>query len=243
MTLSQAPGYDEDGETIGMTTNSDVSSHPPLNLTKKRPPTSESDKKAPTHLRIWPEALTHLRIWQKSSHPPQNLTKKLPPTSESDKKASTHLWIWKEALTHLWITQEALTHLRIWQESSDKKALTHLLETESSKSQASVWPFVQVKTYKSVEEVKGKLPQDSLRRNGSGKKVSIHDFLPKKIAQFSYPWLYRKPQIECVLSKVDGTRGASVTSPGDESSSKNGAKLRRGSSAKSGGCNDLILKN
>jgi len=61
-----------------------------------------------------------------------------------------------------------------------------------------------VKTYKSVEEVKGKLPQDSLRRNGSGKKV-------------------------------DGTRGASVTSPGDESSSKNGAKLRRGSSAKSAG--------
>jgi len=59
-----------------------------------------------------------------------------------------------------------------------------------------------VKTYKSVEEVKGK-PQgpDSLRRNGSGKKV-------------------------------DGTRGASVTSP-DET--KNGAKLRRGSSAKSAG--------
>ena len=60
MTLSQAPGYDEDGETIGMTTNSDVSFHPPLNLTKKLPPTSESDqklsptsesdKKAPTHL-------------------------------------------------------------------------------------------------------------------------------------------------------------------------------------------------
>jgi len=55
-----------------------------------------------------------------------------------------------------------------------------------------------VKTYKSVEEVKGK-PQgpDSLRRNGSGKKV-------------------------------DGTCGASVTSP-DESSTKTGAKLRRGS--------------
>merc|ERR1719400_1881050 len=61
-----------------------------------------------------------------------------------------------------------------------------------------------VKTYKSVEEVKGK-PQgpDSLRRNGSGKKV-------------------------------DGTRGASVTSP-DEALTKNGAKLRRGSSGRSAG--------
>lgn len=62
-----------------------------------------------------------------------------------------------------------------------------------------------VKTYKSVEELKGK-PQgpDSLRRNGSGKKV-------------------------------DGTRGATcVTSP-DEALTKNGAKLRRGSSGRSAG--------
>ena len=29
--MLQAPAYDEDGETIGMTTNSDVSSHPEKN--------------------------------------------------------------------------------------------------------------------------------------------------------------------------------------------------------------------
>jgi len=60
-----------------------------------------------------------------------------------------------------------------------------------------------VKTYKSVEEVKAK-SQDGdslLRRNGSGKKI-------------------------------DGTRGASVTSQEDMSSTKNGGKLRRGSSGR-----------
>ena len=87
-----------------------------------------------------------------------------------------------------------------------------------------------MKTYKSVEEVKGK-PQgpDSLRRNGSGKKVCILDasFSNDKI-------LFSKPEIRYSYSKVDGTRGASVTSP-DESSTKNGAKLRRGSSGRSAG--------
>ena len=88
---------------------------------------------------------------------------------------------------------------------------------------------LQVKTYKSVEEVKGKLPQDSLRRNGSGKKVSIlHSLQQKKLHHFS---------------KVEGVRGASVTSPGEEPLSKNGGKLRRGSSGRSAGWRvaDLLL--
>ena len=83
--MLQAPAYEEDGETIGMTTNSDVSSHPP----------------------------------------------------------------------------------RIWQNSSIKCINPSLRKIIQKRT--------QVKTYKSVEEVKGK-PQgpDSLRRNGSGKKVCAY---------------------------------------------------------------------
>ena len=80
-----------------------------------------------------------------------------------------------------------------------------------------------MKTYKSVEELKGK-PQgpDSLRRNGSGKKVCFAGG-EKQVC------LKRK-----FFLKVEGTRGASVTSP-DEALTKNGAKLRRGSSGRSAG--------
>ena len=46
------------------------------------------------------------------------------------------------------------------------------LSINLAKGQNRVSSFIQVKTYKSVEEVKGKVGQDSLRRNGSGKKVS-----------------------------------------------------------------------
>ena len=95
-----------------------------------------------------------------------------------------------------------------------------------------------MKTYKSVEELKGK-PQgpDSLRRNGSGKKVCF----PGGEKQVC---LKRK---NGPFLKVEGTRGASVTSP-DEALTKNGAKLRRGSSGRSAGNifrfrgRDLLLK-
>ena len=104
------------------------------------------------------------------------------------------------------------------------------MANEAKNEPEKLFFWAQVKTYKSVEEVKGKLGQDSLRRNGSGKKVS-------------YSWQHWEPEVECVLSKVDGVRGASVTSPGDDCSSKNGGKLRRGSSGRSAGCNDLILRS
>ena len=54
---------------------------------------------------------------------------------------------------------------------------------------------------------------------------------------FILTMLFSKFEVKCVFLKVDGTRGASITSP-DET--KNGAKLRRGSSGRSAGNNFLL---
>ena len=103
-----------------------------------------------------------------------------------------------------------------------------------------------MKTYKSVEEVKAK-SQDGdslLRRNGSGKKVCL--FSPLLEVATTFCLFCTRLSLNClflrlcvlleliICPQIDGTRGASVTSQEDMSSTKNGGKLRRGSSGRGG---------